>query len=554
MDLQERAVIAAVQLKTATYTKDRQAALKEALDIVNEDSLIGGTEFIDPLISLLICNTEAYPPEVQSIFKILIKIFTEQNGREFSNIFLSKVRIEFILRLITGSISEEVEDIRNTVFILIKYNKPAITKGIIELNQIGQLIEKSLMGNEIVLNVLVEIGKDSITFRKLLIFNGFIDGLMKFGCGKNRTLARCGIKSLAELMNRDVSIVNYFFEMRWKEWMEFTMKTHPEHALKILYAFSSYPKYTKYLSEFSEIIFSGRDMAALYLLSFTEGSAEKWSFFSEVDYNKNSNARFCPCRLNFILGIHSNLSQKIPKNIAAVRIGTPEYFGIISNYSIVIDDEAVNELLNVLPHLPTISLTDSLLVIKTAICIGLRSGSQKLFSPDVLLTLREHLQNDLLIEDIRILIGFWLFLAYTKIRNTPSVIHSIFNDIEESVLPLAKKLLTSLTQPLYNKYCEEKECNRCYLLQMNVPNVIPHSLSLLAQLVWLPNTMHSLVLFTFAEFLDQPILPPVLAEPVHVDTETIEAPIPQDNLREIPKSEDTDKFTNNNSDDGIYDL
>ncbi|EHY66092.1 hypothetical protein NERG_00788 [Nematocida ausubeli] len=499
MDLQERAIIVAVQLKTATYAKDRLSSLNEALEIVKEDNLIGGTEFIDPLAALLLDTPGTFPPEVPHIFKVLNKIFTEKNGREFSNIFISKIGVDNIIRLLMDPMSDKLDDVRNTISMLIKHNKASITTGILESNKLSLLIEEAFLGREVILEALVEIGKDSAAFRKLLIFNGFVDELMRIGIGKNRALARCGIKSLAQLMNSDIAIVNYFFELRWKEWVEVSMKNHPEYTLKLLYAFASYPRHRIHLTPFADLIFSTRDMAALYLLSYTDVPHEKWLNFLNKS-QLSSTPVTCACKLNFILGIYANLAQKIPMQLESISIGTFEYFGLISNYSIIINDTEMDEFLSFLNKVPSMPFSCALLAIKTAVCIGLRNGSDKVFSPGILFTLREHLQNDSLSQDIRILIGFWLFLAYTKLKNTPSLVHSLFNDIDETIVPLAQRLLTSLTHSLYNSRCQEKECNRCYLPQLSIPNILPQSISLLTQTAWLPLTMHSFVLFAFAEF------------------------------------------------------
>lgn len=514
MDLQERAVIVAVQLKSSTYPKDRVAALHQALQIVNEDNLIGGTEFLDSLIFLL---QERPGPYTAEVFKILARIFTGKNGREFSNIFVDKIGINFIVSTIMDTACDTSSDIKDVLFTLIKYNRVAITAGLISSNQHSVLIEEALTKREIVIELLVQLGKNSNVFRKLLIFNGFIDGLMKVACDKNRSVARCCIKSLAELMNSDISVVSYFFEMRWKEWLDFVLKMHPEYSLKIIYAFSCYPKYRGFLSVFAETLFEIKDIASLFLLSYTESAKDNG--FAE---SLKSSSVTCPCKLNFILGIYSNLVQKTSRYKREAEIGSAEYFGIISNFKVIIDETEMISFLSLIESLPTMPLNTALLFLKTAIAIALQEASFHVFSEDILLFLRELLQNDALSEDLRILIAFWVFLGYIHLRNTSTLMESIFSDFHEVVLPLALKLLTSLTHPSYNSQCEEGNCNRCYFLQLTTPNVIPHFVSLLTQLIWVPASLHSIILSKFALFFLQPQSAPlafITEEQVNVDSD-----------------------------------
>ncbi|KAI5191611.1 hypothetical protein NEMIN01_1595 [Nematocida minor] len=542
MDLQERAVIVGVQLKSSTYSKDRLSALNEALEIVNDDNLIGGTEFLDPLIFILQNTPGACADEV---FKILSRIFTGKNGREFTNIFVNKIGASFIINTVLETeeikISEEVKDV---VFIVIKHNKTLIIEELLRMNKHSALIDESLKGRETLIEMLVELGRDSNTFRKILIFNEFIDGLMKLSCDKSRSIARCSIKSLAELMNSDISVVNYFFEMRWKEWMVYVLKTHPEHGLKVAYAFSEYPKYRTFLSTFSNTLFEIKDIASLFLLSYTETAHTP----ELAELVKSASTTTCPCKLNFVLGSYANIAAT--GKVAEKEVGSIEFFGVISNFSVEIDDLEITTFLASFSSLQTMPVNESLLFLKTGIAIALRKESEIIFLPEVLLSLREYLQNDSLLADTRVLISFWLFLGYIYHKDKPSFLDSIFNNFHESVLPLSLRFLTSLTHPAYNLQCQEGECTRCYFLQLTTPDVIPHSIALLTQLLWVPSSLHSLIFSKFSMFFRDPQVPPppeIKTPPAQTDSEPTPA-------AEVTPAPNTPPSPTKSPTTGIFDL
>ncbi|KAH9386623.1 uncharacterized protein NEMAJ01_1519 [Nematocida major] len=506
MDLQERAVIVAVQLKSSTYTKDRLSALGEALKITKEDGIIGGTEFLDSLIFLLQSTPEKCTEE---IYKILSAVFTGKNGREFSNIFVTKIGPGFIIDTAANSANSASDLIKSTLLTVVDHNKVALAEEITRSSKHSLLIEEALSGSEFVIDMLVRLGKDSNAFRKFLIFNGFVEGIMETGRSKDRGLARCSIQSLAELMNSDISIVSYFFEMGWRSWLESTLKTHTEHALRVVYAFAAYPKYRPLLESFSSTLFRIKDAAALFLLSYTDAVRDP-QFAAVLKQPLSA----CPCRMNFVLGMHSNLHAKV-HSAQKEKIGSPEYFGLVSNFAQDVSAQEVAEFLADFSSLPAMPLTSALLFLKTSIAVALREMSEQVFSQEILLFLRELLQKDSLAMDLRVLVGFWLLLGYMHCKDTPFFVESVFADFQETILPMALRFLTSLQHPAHNSVCQEGNCSRCYFLQVTSPNVLPHSVYLLTQLLWVPTPLHSLVLYKFSEiFASLQTPPPQPAEPV----------------------------------------
>lgn len=512
MDLQERAVIAAVQLKSSTYRKDKISALNEALDIVSDDNVIGGTEFIDPLVHMLKERQEA--PTEEGIFKVLSKIFTGKNGREFTNIFIDKIGSAFVIDIIHKA-EELSEEKKEVLFTLIKHNKIHITEEIVRTNTHTGLIDTGLSGAQTVIEILVELGKSSNIFRKILIFNGFIEGLMRLGQNKRRELARSSILSLAILMNSDISVVKYFFEMRWKEWTEHALKNHPEHTLKIIYALSEYRKYRIFLSVFKETLLTIKDTASLFLLSYTEAIHDK-RLIKTAEAAKTTK---CPSKLNYTVGIYTNYYRANSLSIDSVSIGSVEYLGLIysSTDSTLVDDIAISTFLQRFSSIPSMDTVDALVFVKTSIGIALREGNEVIFISEVLLSLREYLQNDSILLDLKVLISFWLLLGYIYHKDRSSFLDSVFSDFYETVLPLAMRFLTSLTDGSYNQICQDSICNRCYYLQLTAPNVIPHSISLLVQLLWVPTPIYPLILSKFSLFLsypqDIPLFPSVTNNP-----------------------------------------
>ncbi|KAI5184528.1 hypothetical protein NEHOM01_0203 [Nematocida homosporus] len=547
MDIQERAALIASRLKAATYPGDKKSALEEALKLTEEDTLIGGTYFLDVLTTLI------KDPEIEKtplLYQILNHIFTSPNGLEFMDIFCKKDNIlPQIITYLLSPTTDEIPELMQTIRTIAKQKQKQLTTYLISSPNQTKVFEEAFYGREIVIDVLVILFKSSNTLKKLLIFNGFLEGMLKLSqTAKEREISRKSLLSIAELLNNSPESIEYFLELSWSTWLAKMLKLHPHHTLKIIYVLAAFPKSKSLLVSFLPTLIDLNDLLSIYLLT-TNSSELPTSHLSLTQpllsqlhkLLTKSLLSSCPMRWNCTLGIYTNLSHYnilstgpstyslgdlpfLAQLIASLPTTTTTQATTTTNStSPTLDETDLALFLYKLPQITTTKLNSALTYLKTAVLLLLNPHPDPIISsPDILFALREILENEEVAAPLKSLTSFWLLQTYLYLHrhNEAQIQSSVFKNLPITITPPAQALIAAQFTSIPSN-CTTQHCKRCYFAEISATSAaIPPSFHSLANPLWFPAAAIPSLLSTFTQYLTLSIPPPFIPPPSSTTTTT----------------------------------
>ncbi|KAI5180648.1 hypothetical protein NEOKW01_0932 [Nematocida sp. AWRm80] len=506
MNTQQRAVLITARLKASTYPGDRIEALKEANAIAQEDSLIAGVELLDTFLGM---TQDKETNKEPLLYTALNKIFLGPSGKEFIEIFLKEAKTkESIIQVL---IETELEEVQETIKILIKSNPKSLLDHIIQSPTQIQLFTEAVKGRVFIIDIVILLSRRSKSLKKLLIFNGFIEGMISLSKrAKNREVIRHSLNALSQLMIDSLESVKYFLELKWKEWLIQMLNTQTHHALKIVYSISLFPETKEYLFPMLPIVLEIKDPLALYLIirHYPEGSI----FIGDIPANpkyisiyKDITSTRCMTRWNILYGLESSLQEYTSVPITS-DIGSIRYLGYITYHKPEVDETEVAVFLYNLAKIQSIPLVESILYLKTAIVLYLRTSLEILISTGILEVIRELIEIESTPLEIKALSTYWMLLAYL---NTPAEAKDksnyLFSVLNNETLKYIQYFISSFYSTT-NRICSKDSCLRCYYLDISADTPeLPVEIDLISQTLWVPSTVQILILEKYTQYIKETI-------------------------------------------------
>ncbi|KAI5172538.1 hypothetical protein NEFER03_1613 [Nematocida sp. LUAm3] len=499
MDIQERAALVSARIKASTYPGDKVDALREAEKIAKEDSLIAGTYFLD---SLLVCMRDPHTMDSPLLYAALNEIFLGSSGREFIDIFCKQEEASnYVILSLLDKKTDHLEEKQKTLKAIISRKTKSISSHLIRSPEQNNLFEEAFDGRELVIETLISLFRDSSSLKRILIFNGFIEAMMRISeIPSGREKERLSLVAIAEMLSGDQDAVSYFLTLPWSSWMKKMKEKHPHHLLKIIYLIGIHEKHKKNLFPIISLLLELKDLFSIYAL--TLNSPETSSHIAKTHHKellpilKQFLSSSCSTRWNTAIGIFCNISIFLPKN------NTEENQNIISvkffsnllqkNHSNPIEESEVLIFLYKIPELHSLSYNEQLLYLKTSLI--LLEHSPLLLSREILYTIRNALEEEEKEYPLKVLLSLWLLSAYeASTQEEKEVTH--FKGISDQIFPQSENILQSIGGAHKHSHCLRNECRRCLYAEATASSSpLPRVLKALSDDLWLPESSFSSIL------------------------------------------------------------
>ncbi|OAG29265.1 hypothetical protein NEDG_01338 [Nematocida displodere] len=502
MDAQERAALISARLKASTYLGDKLDAVKEADKLASENTLIAGTYLLTALLEV------SKDPELfgnSDLFAALNKILTGASGNEFIDIIFKQEDVpSLVVFYLLQKQTDSCPELAQTLEVLARARGAELARSVAASEDLVELLGGASEGRGVLIRVLKTLARTSPSLNKLLIFNGFLEGMMNLSLkAKTREGSREALTALFEAMINGAEGVQYFLELPWRAWLGKVLSLHPHYATRLIQGLASHSRHRKRVAPLLGVVVDLQDLFSIYLLSIREpgpcfevsegGLAEKLAAIVE-----QAKTASCFTKLNTIMGIEYNISQSTETKRGSV--GDISFLGRVCQKPVEISEDDVFLLVYDLTKLPQMSLPHSVLFVKTALLLVLHNGSPALLSPEVLQEVRELLETERPSLYVKAACGVWLLKAFLEAAPEEKDLGA-FRDLEEKILPQVQHFATALVAPVPTP-CLAKGCKRCYLSEVLASSpLLPEPCQTISHPLWLPPFAAALVLSVYTTYL-----------------------------------------------------
>ncbi|KAI5192526.1 hypothetical protein NECID01_1975 [Nematocida sp. AWRm77] len=513
MDVQEKIMLVAARLKGSTYPGDKLEALKEARALAEEDSVVAGTHFLDPVIDLL--QDTAFRHE-DAVFQVLNKIFEGGSGEEFIDIAFKRENMaDVCVEYLADAVFEEHTDLFKTVSLLSRAKPEEFSRAIMGSKNQELITEEISKGRTSVLSIVHSLVVESAALRKFLVFTGVMECTMNLALKtRERQAARKGLDLLSALVSSGEDMSAYFLDLSWKEWMHKLLKLHPHHAARLFYsvvcASGSSSCGLLFLAEFIGM----QDLMGVYLILrhskqayalFTAESPELYEKYKGLLAQLKKNQ--CVALWNCVSGIEGTLQECSGESVPRHGLEDPLFFSSLAYTSPELTDVDVSMFLYKLEGFGEFSFFSMVFYLKSVIGLLLKDTcpAELFYSVEVLGLVTNFLDAEDIPKEVKPLLGFWLLMAFTGVpeKERSSTHFDIFKTFYSKHLSFAKEFVHSFLSPgIEASVCGTRACKRCYLTDISfLGRALPSACTAVLHLFYFPSVFVPRIIEAYSSYL-----------------------------------------------------